>query len=136
MVVGAGVAGMQAALDLANAGIKTYLIESQPTIAACSTGTAFGNRSCRSDAFATAMRIASFAFSVDPSWSCMCTHEFCSRIFAISNRNWFRPPSLVAVLNVGSWRRGEHAATTTPVSLLSLIALLITACPGIEHIYL
>ena len=32
MVVGAGVAGMQAALDLANAGIKTYLIESQPTI--------------------------------------------------------------------------------------------------------
>ena len=32
MVVGAGVAGMQAALDLAAAGIKTYLIESQPTI--------------------------------------------------------------------------------------------------------
>jgi heterodisulfide reductase subunit A len=32
MVVGAGVAGMQAALDLANAGIKTYLIESTPSI--------------------------------------------------------------------------------------------------------
>ena len=32
MVVGAGVAGMQAALDLANAGIKTYLIESSPSI--------------------------------------------------------------------------------------------------------
>ncbi len=32
MVVGAGVAGMQAALDLANAGIKTYLIERSPTI--------------------------------------------------------------------------------------------------------
>ena len=32
MVVGAGVAGMQAALDLANAGIKTYLIEKTPTI--------------------------------------------------------------------------------------------------------
>jgi len=32
MVVGAGVAGMQAALDLANAGIKTYLIESMPSI--------------------------------------------------------------------------------------------------------
>jgi heterodisulfide reductase subunit A2 len=32
MVVGAGVAGMQAALDLANAGIKTYLIEKDPTI--------------------------------------------------------------------------------------------------------
>jgi heterodisulfide reductase subunit A len=32
MVVGAGVAGMQAALDLANAGIKTYLIESAPSI--------------------------------------------------------------------------------------------------------
>ncbi|HOV67445.1 MAG TPA: CoB--CoM heterodisulfide reductase iron-sulfur subunit A family protein, partial [Methanoregulaceae archaeon] len=32
MVVGAGVAGMQAALDLANAGIKTYLIEKAPTI--------------------------------------------------------------------------------------------------------
>ncbi len=32
LVVGAGVAGMQAALDLANAGIKTYLIEKNPTI--------------------------------------------------------------------------------------------------------
>jgi heterodisulfide reductase subunit A len=32
MVVGAGIAGMQAALDLANAGIKTYLIEKNPTI--------------------------------------------------------------------------------------------------------
>jgi len=32
MVVGAGVAGMQAALDLANAGIKTYLVESMPSI--------------------------------------------------------------------------------------------------------
>jgi len=32
MVVGAGVAGMQAALDLANAGIKTYLVEKNPTI--------------------------------------------------------------------------------------------------------
>ncbi len=32
MVVGAGVAGMQAALDLANAGITTYLIEKEPSI--------------------------------------------------------------------------------------------------------
>ncbi|MCQ1539600.1 CoB--CoM heterodisulfide reductase iron-sulfur subunit A family protein [Methanocalculus taiwanensis] len=32
MVVGAGVGGIQAALDLANAGIKTYLIEKLPTI--------------------------------------------------------------------------------------------------------
>jgi len=32
MVVGAGIGGMQAALDLANAGIKTYLIEKNPTI--------------------------------------------------------------------------------------------------------
>ena len=32
MVVGAGIAGMQAALDLAGAGIKTYLIESAPSI--------------------------------------------------------------------------------------------------------
>ena len=32
MVVGAGIAGMQAALDLAAAGIKTYLIESAPSI--------------------------------------------------------------------------------------------------------
>lgn len=32
MVVGAGIAGMQAALDLAGAGIKTYLIEKNPTI--------------------------------------------------------------------------------------------------------
>ncbi|HTY53135.1 MAG TPA: CoB--CoM heterodisulfide reductase iron-sulfur subunit A family protein [Methanomicrobiales archaeon] len=32
LVVGAGIAGMQAALDLANAGIKTYLVEKLPTI--------------------------------------------------------------------------------------------------------
>jgi heterodisulfide reductase subunit A len=32
MVVGGGVGGMQAALDLANAGIKTYLVEKTPTI--------------------------------------------------------------------------------------------------------
>ncbi|MDD3978289.1 CoB--CoM heterodisulfide reductase iron-sulfur subunit A family protein [Methanomicrobium antiquum] len=32
LVVGAGVGGMQAALDLANAGIKTYLVEKDPTI--------------------------------------------------------------------------------------------------------
>ncbi|NLB01371.1 MAG: CoB--CoM heterodisulfide reductase iron-sulfur subunit A family protein [Methanomicrobiales archaeon] len=32
MVVGGGVGGMQAALDLASAGIKTYLVEKEPTI--------------------------------------------------------------------------------------------------------
>ncbi|NLW76554.1 MAG: CoB--CoM heterodisulfide reductase iron-sulfur subunit A family protein [Methanomicrobiales archaeon] len=32
MVVGAGVAGIQAALDLASAGIKTYLVERTPTV--------------------------------------------------------------------------------------------------------
>lgn len=32
LVVGAGVAGMQASLDLANAGIKTYLVEKEPSI--------------------------------------------------------------------------------------------------------
>ncbi len=32
MVVGAGVGGIQAALDLASSGIKTYLIEKSPTI--------------------------------------------------------------------------------------------------------
>ncbi|QYZ79043.1 CoB--CoM heterodisulfide reductase iron-sulfur subunit A family protein [Methanofollis formosanus] len=32
MVVGAGVGGIQAALDLANAGIKTYLVEKNPTV--------------------------------------------------------------------------------------------------------
>ncbi|KUG20872.1 cob--com heterodisulfide reductase subunit a [hydrocarbon metagenome] len=32
LVVGGGIAGMQAALDLANAGIKTYLVEKNPSI--------------------------------------------------------------------------------------------------------
>jgi len=32
LVVGAGIAGMNAALDLANQGIKVYLIEKEPTI--------------------------------------------------------------------------------------------------------
>jgi heterodisulfide reductase subunit A len=32
MVVGAGVSGIQAALDLANAGFKVYLVEKGPSI--------------------------------------------------------------------------------------------------------
>jgi heterodisulfide reductase subunit A-like polyferredoxin len=32
MVVGAGIAGMQAALDLANSEYKVYLVEKSPTI--------------------------------------------------------------------------------------------------------
>ena len=32
MIVGAGIAGMQAALDLANAGIYVHLVDHSPTI--------------------------------------------------------------------------------------------------------
>ncbi len=32
LVIGAGIAGMNAALDLANHGIKVYLVEKEPTI--------------------------------------------------------------------------------------------------------
>ena len=32
MVVGAGIAGMQAALDLANSDYKVYLVDKSPTI--------------------------------------------------------------------------------------------------------
>jgi heterodisulfide reductase subunit A len=32
MVVGAGIAGMQAALDLANAEFKVYLVDQSPTV--------------------------------------------------------------------------------------------------------
>ncbi len=32
MVVGAGIAGMQASLDLANSNYKVYLVEKSPTI--------------------------------------------------------------------------------------------------------
>jgi len=32
LVIGGGVAGMQAALDLANAGVKVYLTECSPTL--------------------------------------------------------------------------------------------------------
>jgi len=32
LVIGAGIAGMNAALDLANQGIKVYMVEKQPTI--------------------------------------------------------------------------------------------------------
>lgn len=32
MVVGGGIAGMQAALDLGNAGFKVYLVEASPSI--------------------------------------------------------------------------------------------------------
>jgi heterodisulfide reductase subunit A len=32
LVIGGGIAGMQAALDLANAGIRVYLVEKRPSI--------------------------------------------------------------------------------------------------------
>ena len=32
MIVGAGIAGMQASLDLANSNFKVYLVEKSPTI--------------------------------------------------------------------------------------------------------
>ncbi len=32
LVIGGGVAGMQAALDLANAGVKVYLMERSPSL--------------------------------------------------------------------------------------------------------
>ena len=32
LVIGGGIAGMQAALDLANSGIRVYLIEKRPSI--------------------------------------------------------------------------------------------------------
>jgi heterodisulfide reductase subunit A len=32
LVIGGGIAGMQAALDLANAGIRVYLVERSPSI--------------------------------------------------------------------------------------------------------
>jgi heterodisulfide reductase subunit A len=32
MVVGAGIAGMQASLDLANSGYKIYLVDKSPTV--------------------------------------------------------------------------------------------------------
>jgi heterodisulfide reductase subunit A len=32
LVIGGGIAGMQAALDLANAGIRVYLVEKSPSI--------------------------------------------------------------------------------------------------------
>ncbi|MCK5186889.1 MAG: FAD-dependent oxidoreductase, partial [Deltaproteobacteria bacterium] len=32
MVVGAGIGGIQASLDLANSGFKVYLVEEEPTI--------------------------------------------------------------------------------------------------------
>ena len=105
------------------------------TIAVFSTGTLFGMRSSSRDAFATAILTASFAFSVASSGWCMCTHEFWSRMFAISNRKGFRPPAAVALRNVGSCRRGVQAATTTPVRFCSLMASAILFCPGVEHIY-
>src|SRR5210317_885169 len=35
LVIGGGISGMQSALDLANSGIKVYLVESSPAIGGC-----------------------------------------------------------------------------------------------------
>ena len=99
------------------------------------TGTLIENSGLFRFTFSTIIETRSVAFSVVAS-PLACTHEQCSRRFAISQRNGFNPVSAHVLRNVGSCMRGEHAATTTPVRFFSLIAWRMRFCPGSEHMYL
>jgi len=87
-----------------------------------STGTLFGMRSSRREVFATAILTASFAFSVASSGWCMCTPRVLLADVCHLKPEGVKPPISVAPRNVGSCRRGEQAATTTPVRFCSLMA--------------
>ncbi len=106
------------------------------TIAVFSTGgTLFGMRSSSRDAFATAILTASFALAVASSGWCMCTHEFWSRMFAISNRKGFRPPAAVALRNVGSCRRGRTGRDDDAGQVLLLDSICDLVLPGGSSTY-
>ena len=64
------------------------------------------------------------------------THDTCSRMDAISNRNGLSPARLQALRNVVSCRCGEQAATTTRVSPSSLMSFSMSSCPRLEHMNL
>ena len=106
------------------------------TNALLSTATLVASNGSSNLALATAIRVKSLAFSVAASGSAMCTQESCSLKFANSNKNLFKPASSTHLRKVGSWRRGEHAATTTLLRLCSLISSWIINWPGSEHMYL
>ncbi len=57
------------------------------------------------------------AFRVAFSGSFWCTHEHCSRMLALSQRNGFIPALATARRKVVSCMAGEQAATTTPSKL-------------------
>ena len=78
------------------------------------------------------MSTRSIALSVAISLSSW-IHEHCSRMFTMSIRYGFRPPSATARRNVGSCMRGEHEAMTTRVRPFSWMAFLIASCPGCEQ---
>ena len=81
--------------------------------------------------------VRSFDFTVPAffvlSW---CTHEHCSRMLVISHWKGFKPAASEALRKVFSCMCGEHAATITPSSLLSLMACLNISWPGDEHMNL
>ena len=79
-------------------------------------------------ALATAILTRSSAFFVAASFSCMWTQLHWSRMFAISKRYSLSPASLRVALNSGSWVRGVHEATTTRLSLCSMMVFLILSC--------
>ncbi len=64
----------------------------------------------------------------------MWTQEHCSRMFAISSMKGFSPASEITLLKVGSWSRGEQAATTMLSSFCSAMSSLIVSWPVSEQV--
>ncbi len=85
--------------------------------------------------FSTIVRAMSIALGVASALSSW-IHEQCSRMLAISHMKGLSPAPAQARRKVFSCMCGEQAATTTPVSWCSSIALRTSACPGSEHMYL
>ena len=67
-----------------------------------STATLDASKGSSNLAFATAIRVKSFAFAVASSGMVMCTQESCSLKLANSNKNLFNPASSTHLRNVGS----------------------------------
>ncbi len=84
-------------------------------------------------ALAIAIFVNNFAFSVAFSGSSLCTQLHWFRMFAISKRYLLSPASSMVSWNKGAWVLGEHAETTSLLSLCSSMAFLMTACASSEH---
>ncbi len=104
------------------------------TSARCEVSTTSGSSGEVSRVRLIPARTSRIAFSVAPSWSSVCVHEHCSRMFTWVYWYGFRPPRFAAAWKVSVCSFGEQEATTSPSSSLPSMSAMISDCVASEHV--